>query len=68
MKKYITAKTYHINNQAMGYMREEFGKMLEQMMHDEFEVHVKEQEYLHGIQSDVKRVQVKKKPSKTKQQ
>tara|TARA_R100000734_G_scaffold16761_1_gene12904 strand:- start:702 stop:860 length:159 start_codon:yes stop_codon:yes gene_type:complete len=52
----------------MGYMREEFGKMLEQMMHDEFEVHVKEQEYLHGIQSEVKRVQVKKKQPKAKQQ
>ena len=52
----------------MGYMREEFSKMLEQMMHDEFEVHVKEQEYLHVIQSDVKIVQVKKKTSKTKQQ
>ena len=51
----------------MGYMREEFIKMMEQMMHDEFEVHVKEQEYLHGIQSDVKRVQVKKKQPKTKQ-
>ncbi len=42
--------------------------LLEQMMFDEFEVHVKEQEYLHGIQSDVKRVQVKKKQPKTKQQ
>ena len=52
----------------MGYMREEFIKMMEQMMHDEFEVHVKEQEYLHGIHSEVKRVQVKKKQSKTKQQ
>ena len=52
----------------MGYMREEFGKMLEQMMHDQFEVHVKEQEYLHGIHSEVKRVQMKKKTSKTKQQ
>lgn len=52
----------------MGYMREEFGKMLEQMMFDEFGVHVKEQEYLHGIHSEVKRVQLKKKQSKTKQQ
>ena len=52
----------------MGYMREEFGKMLEQMMHDEFKVHVSEQEYLHGINSEVKRVQVKKKQPKAKQQ
>jgi len=52
----------------MGYSKREFSKMLEQMMFDEFEVHVKEQEYLHGIQSDVKRVQIKKKPSKAKQQ
>ena len=52
----------------MGYSKREFGKMLEQMMFDEFETHVKEQEYLHGIQSDVKRVQVKKKQLKTKQQ
>jgi hypothetical protein len=52
----------------MGYMREEFIKMMEQMMHDEFKVHVSEQEYLHGIHSEVKRVQVKKKQSKTKQQ
>lgn len=50
----------------MGYSKREFGKLMEQMMHDEFEVHVKEQEYLHGIQSDVKRVQVKKKQPKTK--
>lgn len=52
----------------MGYSKREFGKLMEQMMFDEFETHVKEQEYLHGIQSDVKRVQVKKKQSKTKQQ
>ena len=52
----------------MGYSKREFGKMLEQMMFDELKTHVEEQEYLHGIQSDVKRVQVKKKPSKTKQQ
>jgi|TARA_R100000482_G_C5123499_1_gene147218 hypothetical protein len=52
----------------MGYSKREFGKLMEQMMFDEFEVHVKEQEYLHGIQSDVKRVQVKKKTSKAKQQ
>lgn len=52
----------------MGYSKREFGKLMEQMMFDEFEVHVKEQEYLHGIQSDVKRVQLKKKQTKAKQQ
>ncbi len=52
----------------MGYSKREFGKLMEQMMFDEFETHVKEQEYLHGIHSEVKRVQVKKKPSKAKQQ
>tara|TARA_R100001460_G_scaffold70724_1_gene111399 strand:+ start:158 stop:316 length:159 start_codon:yes stop_codon:yes gene_type:complete len=52
----------------MGYSKREFSKMLEQMMFDEFEVHVKEQEYLHGIHSEVKRVQVKKKQPKAKQQ
>ena len=52
----------------MGYSKREFGKLMEQMMFDEFETHVKEQEYLHGIHSEVKRVQLKKKQSKAKQQ
>ena len=52
----------------MGYSKREFGKLMEQMMYDQFEVHVKEQEYLHSIESDVKRVQVKKKQSKTNKQ
>ena len=44
----------------MGYSKREFGKMLEQMNpHLADEIHWAEQEYLHGIQSDVKRVQVK---------
>jgi len=53
----------------MGYSKREFGKMLEQMNpHLADEIHWAEQEYLHGIQSDVKRAQIKKKQSKTKQQ
>lgn len=56
----------------MGYSKREFGKLMEQMnpliQHLEDEIHWAEQEYLHGIQSDVKRVQVKKKQPKTKQQ
>jgi|DEB0MinimDraft_6_1074348.scaffolds.fasta_scaffold00793_17 uncharacterized protein YdcH (DUF465 family) len=54
----------------MGYSKREFGKLMEQMnpliQHLEDEIHWAEQEYLHGIQSEVKRVQIKKKQLKTK--
>jgi len=51
----------------MGYSKREFGKLMEQMNpHLADEIHWAEQEYLHGIQSDVKRVQIKKKQPKTK--
>lgn len=56
----------------MGYSKREFGKLMEQMnpliQHLEDEIHWAEQEYLHGIQSYVKKVEMKKKQPKAKQQ